>query len=370
MRTRVVLIGVLLFLVGALSGCSSHEGSSPDSGASDGASLDVTPSEGSSPDASTDARVQDAAVDGTSLDGASLDGDADESSPYDSSPRDGGTLCLQGGVFRGSATYCNGQMCPAGCACIARSPGKRNVACMCARATDADGASTCITPNCGTIVCEAPLECSQNAQSAICNPPEGPDASALDGGSLCSIEAGAFPGTPGTCGNQACGAGGACVATTSGGACFYAQAEASSSGGALCIAPDCGNIFCKPGCSCVDMASGACRCSESPDGGACVDIDVSTYDTSCHGDSDCINVTAGTICEGYNCICGGAAINADGQSRYNMTLSSIHPGRGPACGCPYLGAARCVQGPSGGVCTYCPSSISGAPIPPGCPDGG
>jgi hypothetical protein len=109
--------------------------------------------------------------------------------------------------------------------------------------------------------------------------------------------------------------------------------------------------------------------------GACVDIDVSTYETSCVANSDCIDVTAGTICDGYECICGGAAINTSGDTRYQAALSSVRPGPGPACQCPYLGRALCVwQGASSGVCTYCPSPGSGQPSPQGCPtdapDGG
>jgi hypothetical protein len=102
------------------------------------------------------------------------------------------------------------------------------------------------------------------------------------------------------------------------------------------------------------------------DGATCVDIDVSTYDRSCQTDSDCINVSAGTICSGYNCLCGGAAINADGQARYQAALASVQPGPGPYCGCPYFGRPRCLQT----QCVYCPSSVGPMPAPPGCPDGG
>jgi hypothetical protein len=102
------------------------------------------------------------------------------------------------------------------------------------------------------------------------------------------------------------------------------------------------------------------------DGASCVDIDVSTYDRSCQTDSDCINVAAGTICSGYNCLCGGAAISATEQARYNAALASVQPGPGPYCGCPYFGRPRCLQS----QCVYCPSSIGPMPAPPGCPDGG
>jgi hypothetical protein len=102
------------------------------------------------------------------------------------------------------------------------------------------------------------------------------------------------------------------------------------------------------------------------DGAVCVDIDVSTYDRSCHADADCINVSAGMICSGYNCLCGGAAISADAEPRYKAAFASVQPGPGPYCECPYFGRPRCIQA----ECVYCPSSVGPMPAPPGCPDGG
>jgi hypothetical protein len=113
-------------------------------------------------------------------------------------------------------------------------------------------------------------------------------------------------------------------------------------------------------------SDGAAGDGAASDGATCVNIDVSTYDTSCQTDSDCINVSAGKICSGYNCLCGGATINADGQARYNAALASVEAGPGPYCGCPYFGRPRCLQA----QCVYCPSSIGPMPAPPGCPDGG
>ena len=113
-------------------------------------------------------------------------------------------------------------------------------------------------------------------------------------------------------------------------------------------------------------ADGAAVDAAAGDGATCVDIDVSTYDKSCQTDSDCINVAAGTICSGYNCLCGGAAISAGEQARYNAALGSVEAGPGPYCGCPYFGGPRCIQA----QCVYCPSSVGPMPAPPGCPDGG
>jgi hypothetical protein len=102
------------------------------------------------------------------------------------------------------------------------------------------------------------------------------------------------------------------------------------------------------------------------DASICIDIDPADYDTSCNADTDCIDITAGELCSGYNCTCGGATINADGADRYNAVFDSIQSGPGPLCSCPYFGTPRCVQG----TCTFCPASDLGSPIPAGCPDAG
>jgi hypothetical protein len=102
------------------------------------------------------------------------------------------------------------------------------------------------------------------------------------------------------------------------------------------------------------------------DASICIDIDTADYDTSCNADTDCIDITAGEICSGYNCTCGGATINADDQDRYDTVFNSIQSGPGPLCSCPYFGTPRCVQH----TCTFCPAPDLGGPIPDGCPDAG
>ncbi|MGH7293920.1 MAG: hypothetical protein ACRELB_03250, partial [Polyangiaceae bacterium] len=104
----------------------------------------------------------------------------------------------------------------------------------------------------------------------------------------------------------------------------------------------------------------------SSDGGFCIDIDTSTYDTSCAVDDDCINVSAGVICAGYNCLCGGSTVSASEQARYEAALATVPQGKGPFCSCPYFGRPRCIAT----QCVFCPSSIGGSDPPPGCPDGG
>ncbi len=96
-----------------------------------------------------------------------------------------------------------------------------------------------------------------------------------------------------------------------------------------------------------------------PDSGTCVDIDLSTYDTSCNVSSDCIEITAGTICSG-SCACGGATINVADEGRYDAAISGIQTG---ACPCPAELPPSCVAG----KCVFCGF---GPNSPPGCPDAG
>jgi len=106
------------------------------------------------------------------------------------------------------------------------------------------------------------------------------------------------------------------------------------------------------------------------DGGFCIDIDPSSFDTSCSVDSDCIGIYAGQLCDGYSCSCPSATISASGQAAYNQVFSSVTPSSGGLCSCPALISPRCAQGASGGVCTACPNPAFGGSIPPGCPDAG
>lgn len=124
----------------------------------------------------------------------------------------------------------------------------------------------------------------------------------------------------------------------------HAQASATSgSGGTGPSAPDGGSSGGTDAAFSADCpASGTIDATTTAwDGGRCIYIDVTTYDVSCHADSDCTAITGS---------------------------------------CPSAGNARCVQGPCGGVCTWCPRKIPnpvsgsvtlfGQPIPPGCPDAG
>jgi hypothetical protein len=193
--------------------------------------------------------------------------------------------------------------------------------------------------------------------------------------------------------------------------------EASSGGGGSCVtvdtstydqscqtAADCINVtsgqICDGDCACGGSAinvseqsrydqavssiqSGTCFCAEepvpqcidhqctlqgmtgpeagpSPEAGVCVDIALSSFDQSCKEDTDCIDITAGTICTGQ-CACGGSAINVSGEAAYQQALASI--GSGVACPCPLGGQPRCLTG-------HCALCGYGLDQPAGCPDGG
>jgi hypothetical protein len=136
------------------------------------------------------------------------------------------------------------------------------------------------------------------------------------------------------------------------------QQAISSIDPATCFCGDPGEPACLGG-QCV-VESGVTVDAGPPDAGFCVDVDLSTYDTSCKADGDCINVTAGLICDG-DCLCGGsAAINVDGQARYEATIAPVQQA---ACECPVSGAPRCIAR----QCTLCGPGTN--PFHE-CPDGG
>jgi hypothetical protein len=78
------------------------------------------------------------------------------------------------------------------------------------------------------------------------------------------------------------------------------------------------------------------------DGGACVDVDPSAYDTSCATPADCRAIASGTLCRG-DCLCANAAISVYDFGRYEQT---IEPLLGPAgvCHCPMESVPSCVDG--------------------------
>jgi hypothetical protein len=246
-RTLIIFSGAPL-LLSVLAGCASTDTNSLDASDATAAQPQEASNE-ASPDStsdSTDAQAQE----------VSSEASPDGTSPDVATPSEGGLLCVVVGDFPGAESSCQGEACPAGCACIEEGT-PRHFACLCMVGRGDPGpVPLCITPTCGTIICEPPMWC---AQATSCVPPEGGDASALDGGPLCSNDSGVFPGMPGICAGVPCAPGCACIAASTGGRCFCPIARPSDAG-ALCIAPTCGTIFCEPDCTCTDAVSGTCQC--------------------------------------------------------------------------------------------------------------
>lgn len=90
----------------------------------------------------------------------------------------------------------------------------------------------------------------------------------------------------------------------------------------------------------------------SGDGAVCVNVVLSSYDQTCNVDTDCVEITSGTICNG-SCECGGSVINIDGQSRYQSQVAPITPS---GCPCAYDGNPKCINH----SCTLCAPGAGGA----------
>jgi hypothetical protein len=122
--------------------------------------------------------------------------------------------------------------------------------------------------------------------------------------------------------------------------------------------PECVNgtcTLCEPGEDC-DVTS---EVDASADANVCVDLEPSMFDTSCTTTADCLEVTLGEICSS-GCLCGGSAINAMDEAKYEQAVAPVS--QGELCACPYLGSPVCV----GGTCIVCGPGTS----QPGCPDAG
>jgi hypothetical protein len=105
-------------------------------------------------------------------------------------------------------------------------------------------------------------------------------------------------------------------------------------------------------CSGKTLSSGGTDASAGDDGAACVNVELSSYDQSCNVDSDCVEITSGTICN-PSCECGGSVINVDGQARYQSQVAGITPS---GCPCAYGGNPTCVNH----TCTLCEPGPGGS----------
>ena len=109
-------------------------------------------------------------------------------------------------------------------------------------------------------------------------------------------------------------------------------------------------------CTCGSDGQWVGLCAASCPANVCVDIDLSTYDTSCAQASDCITILAGEVCSG-SCDCFGPAVSASEQSRFDQAISGIEFAD---CPCVSPGPLKCLVG----TCVLC--GYKGA----SCPDAG
>jgi len=125
-------------------------------------------------------------------------------------------------------------------------------------------------------------------------------------------------------------------------------ADAGNDAGNDCegqVAPPCAAP--PPGCSwegpeCVDghLGCGTVVCSGAPDAGTCVQIDTSSYPTSCTTASDCALIASGDVCND-SCDCPSFAVNQAGEQKFEAATSGFHF---EACPCPDPGELACVGG--------------------------
>jgi hypothetical protein len=140
-------------------------------------------------------------------------------------------------------------------------------------------------------------------------------------------------------------------------------ADAGSDGGNDCagqVAPPCAAP--PPNCEwqgpeCVDghLGCGTVVCSGLSDAGTtCVEIDTSSYPTSCTTASDCALISgSGKVCNG-SCDCGDFAVNQAGEQKFEAATSGLHF---ETCPCPDPGELACV----GGACVVeLPGADAGA----------
>lgn len=95
----------------------------------------------------------------------------------------------------------------------------------------------------------------------------------------------------------------------------------------------------------VLLAQGSCSdgggdTGAEADGGTCVEIDVTSADTTCASDSDCTSIIAGMVCP-KSCDCPGTAVN-NGAAAQFAPLTSPFPFT--TCSCPYEFSPSCVRG--------------------------
>ena len=96
--------------------------------------------------------------------------------------------------------------------------------------------------------------------------------------------------------------------------------------------------------SCLDVGPAMLCCAVNADAG-CSEIEASSYDQTCTGDSDCVTVSVGDPCMECVFACGEnvGAINASAMAQYKADVAKT-PAAVAACGCPlYLHPSKCCR---------------------------
>jgi hypothetical protein len=228
------------------------------------------------------------------------------------------------------------------------------------------------------LLTSAALACGSDASIAASVDPPSDAGAAPD--TTATPEAGADADATTTLDAAAIVKDGAAADGANGAACKVPPASSSVVSGSSCQAVSpwhglpqagpCGSHFYEMSCSqgatpdptmscfetSADLTGETSYCCPCEGVSACVTVDPSTYDRSCGSDSDCMAVIGGTLCAG-SCACpSNAAINVDGQSRYQQTIAALPPISFECNGCPpEAPRVLCTQG----TCTYCPRGALG-----------
>ncbi len=81
-------------------------------------------------------------------------------------------------------------------------------------------------------------------------------------------------------------------------------------------------------------------CEEGDTGCSCVDVDLTDYDRTCNVASDCVAITAGTMCGAGSCFGANAAVNVDS---YALFRTDRQPVEYASCVPATAGAVACVS---------------------------
>jgi hypothetical protein len=138
--------------------------------------------------------------------------------------------------------------------------------------------------------------------------------SPVDGGQICTDDAGLFPDLGGgTCNGTACGLGCGCALDRNGNAACYCTGVLLPDGEATCISPNCGTISCSQECTCTNPSASACECAVAVDAGGDSETDAGVNQCAAAG-GQCLRVpqcVAGQVCVDIAIACPPGYFTAD-----------------------------------------------------------